>query len=88
MKVYEVIVDIDHRYTVKGDMIDMYTENRIADILAYRSKGYSDTYTVAKINLDKVIAVFEVQSNEDNLPIPKFVEDKTYTEVEMRGDNE
>ncbi len=67
MKVYEVIVDIDHRYTVRGDMIDMYTENRIADILAYTYQDTSNLYTVAKINLDKVIGVFEVQStNEEN----------------------
>ena len=67
MKIYKVIVDKEISYNVAGDGIDNYTEDGITEIYATRKNrntGFDSCYTVARINMSKVIGIFELTSEE------------------------
>ena len=56
MNIYKVIIDKKHSYKIKGDGINRYGDEMIAEI--YRKDKDDRFTTVAQINLTNIIGIF------------------------------
>lgn len=55
MNIYEVIIDKEHSYTVKGDGIDRFGDEMIAEI--YGKEG-DRCKILALVNLNNIVGIF------------------------------
>ena len=55
MNIYEIIIDKEHSYKIKGDGIDRFGDEMITEI--YRKDG-DRCITVAQVNLNNIVGIF------------------------------
>lgn len=63
MKIYNVVVTPERSYKIKGDGIGYCSDNGIIEIYANKD-GVCGSYTVAEINMNSIIGIFEDSGEE------------------------